>query len=102
MTTDTIAEQPSNMPAGLANQPPDEAMGAFAREQADPAVQGTSSGVAATGASLPDADLLDAHGIPTTLYGVTDGRRSSCSTAALGVPTATAPSAPTRASSCQC
>ena len=49
-------------------------MGAFAREQADLAARGTPSGVAATGASLPDADLLDAHGTPTTLYAVTDGR----------------------------
>ena len=74
MTTDTIAEQVSTMHAGLANQPPNEIMGAFAREQADLAARGIPSGVAATGASLPDADLLDAHGTPTTLYAVTDGR----------------------------
>jgi Redoxin len=74
MTTDTIAEQVSTMHAGLANQPPNEIMGAFAPEQADLAARGTPSGVAATGASLPDADLLDAHGTPTTLHDVTDGR----------------------------
>src|SRR5271170_156266 len=74
MTTDTIAEQVSTMHAGLASQPPNEIMGAFAREQADLAARGTPNGVAATGASLPDADLLDAHGTPTTLYTVTDGR----------------------------
>ena len=62
------------MRAGLANQSPNEIMGAFTREQAELAVQGVPSGVAATGASLPDADLLDAHGTPTTLYRVIDGR----------------------------
>jgi peroxiredoxin len=74
MTTDTIADQVSAMHAGMAAQAPNEIMGVFTREQAELAARGTPSGVAVTGAGLPDADLLDAHGIPTTLYRVTDGR----------------------------
>jgi hypothetical protein len=74
MTTDTIAEQVSTMHAGMAAQPPSEVMGAFTREKADLAAQGIPSSVVATGASLPDASLLDAQGTPTTLYGVTGGR----------------------------
>jgi len=74
MTTDTIAEQVSTMHAGMATQPPNEVMGAFTREQADLAAQGIPSSVVAAGASLPDANLLDAHGTPTTFYGVTGGR----------------------------
>ena len=97
MTTDTIAEQVSTMHAGMATQPPNEVMGAFTREQADLAAQGIPSSVVAAGASLPDTNLLDAHGTPTTLYGVTGGaRRWWCSTAAAGAPIATWPSAPTR------
>jgi peroxiredoxin len=74
MTTDTIAEQVSTMHAGMVAQPPNQIMGAFAREQTDLAARGIPNGVAATGASLPDADLLGAHGTSTTLYGVTGGR----------------------------
>ena len=74
MSTDTIAEQVSTMHASMAAQPPNEVMGAFAHEQADLAAQGIPSGVVATGTILPNADLLDAHGTPITLYGVTDGR----------------------------
>jgi peroxiredoxin len=74
MTTGTIAEQVSTMLAGMAAQPPNEIMGSFTREQADLAAHGIPNGVAATGASLPDADLLDAHGTPATLYSVTGGR----------------------------
>src|ERR1700722_10379808 len=74
MTTDTIAEQVSTMHAGMAAEPPNEIMGAFTRERADLAARGTPNGVAAAGAGLPDAGLLDAHGTPTTLCAVTDGR----------------------------
>jgi peroxiredoxin len=74
MSTDTIAEQVSTMHAGMVTQPPNEVMGAFTREQTALAAQGISSSVVAAGANLPDANLLDAHGTPTTLYGVTGGR----------------------------
>jgi peroxiredoxin len=62
------------MHAGMVTQPPNEVMGAFTREQTALAAQGISSSVVAAGANLPDANLLDAHGTPTTLYGVTGGR----------------------------
>jgi peroxiredoxin len=74
MTTDTIAEQVRAMQAGMVAQPVNEIMGAFTREQADLAAQGIPNGVAAAGTDLPDADLLDVHGTPTTLYAATDGR----------------------------
>ncbi len=74
MTAATIAEQVSAMNAGMAAQPPNEVMGAFAREQAELAVQGIPDCVAAVGSALPDADLLDAHGAATTLDHVTGGR----------------------------
>jgi peroxiredoxin len=43
-------------------------MGAFAREQAGLAAAGFPPGVIEIGAVLPDAELLDPHGSPTTLY----------------------------------
>jgi peroxiredoxin len=64
----TIAEQVSNLVETLAAQPPNELMGAFAREQADLARQGIPEGVIGVGATLADADLLDAFGAKTTLY----------------------------------
>jgi peroxiredoxin len=67
MTT-TIAEQVGNLAQTTASQPPNEVMGAFAREQADLAAQGTPAGVIEVGATLPDADLLDPHGGETSLY----------------------------------
>lgn len=52
----------------MAAQPPNEVMGAFAREQAALAAQGMPAGVVDAGATLPDADLLDPHGAPISLY----------------------------------
>jgi peroxiredoxin len=52
----------------MAAQAPSDAMGAFAREQAGLAAGGLPAGVARAGTVLPDADLLDVHAAPTTLY----------------------------------
>jgi len=62
----TITERVAQMHAAMAAEPPNETMGAFAREQAELAARATT-GVAAVGTVLPDAELLDVHGAVTTL-----------------------------------
>ena len=64
----TIAQRVVEMQATIAAEPPAEAMSAFAREQAELAAGGAPAGIAPAGTILPDADLLDMHGTPTTLY----------------------------------
>ena len=66
--TSTIAEQVDHLSETMATQPPNEVVGAFAREQAELAAKGTPAGVVEVGATLPDAELLDAHGAATTLH----------------------------------
>jgi peroxiredoxin len=71
----TITERVAEMHATMAAQPPNQAMGAFAREQADLAAS-VPAGIAPAGTVLPDAELLDVHGAPTTLYAVAGGGMS--------------------------
>lgn len=59
-----------------AAEPPNEPVGAFAREQARLAASGVPVGVAPTGTVLPDADLLDVHRAPATLYAAADSGTS--------------------------
>ncbi|HEX6453074.1 MAG TPA: peroxiredoxin-like family protein [Trebonia sp.] len=66
-TPSTIAGHVAQMHATMAANPPAEPMGAFAREQAELAADGVPAGIAAADTVLPDADLLDVHGVPTTL-----------------------------------
>ena len=66
-TTSTIAEQVADYHRASAGQLPAEVAGAFAAEQRDLAAAGEPSGVAQPGARLPDGELLDAGGQPTTL-----------------------------------
>jgi hypothetical protein len=54
-------------------QPPDEVMGAFAREQAGLANMAPPEGVIAVGSTQPDVDLLDVQGGAIGLYQVLDG-----------------------------
>jgi peroxiredoxin len=63
----TVSEHVAQMRAAMAAEPPIEAMSAFTREQAELA-DSTPAGIAPAGTALPDAELLDAHGAPTTLY----------------------------------
>lgn len=71
----TITERVAEMHAVTAAQPPNEAMGAFAREQAElPA--SVLAGIAPVGIVLPDAELLDVHGAATTLYAAAGGGTS--------------------------
>jgi peroxiredoxin len=62
MTAVTIAGQVAAMADTPARQAPGEAMGVFAREQAELAAGGIPDGVIASGALLPDADLFDPPG----------------------------------------
>jgi peroxiredoxin len=75
MTT-TIADQVRHLAKTLAAQPPNEVMGAFAREHDDLAGRGKPAGVIEVGATLPGADLLDPHGAPTSLYNALGDRLS--------------------------
>jgi peroxiredoxin len=68
MTGVTIAGQVAAMAAATDGQPPREVMDVMAREQAELAAAGIPEGIIAVGALLPDADLLDPFGAPTTLY----------------------------------
>jgi peroxiredoxin len=67
----TIAGRVAEMQASMAAEPPNEVMGAFGREQAALAAEGPPARIAEPGTTVPDADLLDVHGAPTTLYAAT-------------------------------
>ncbi len=71
----TIAEQVRTLAETHAKQPPNELMGAFTREQAALALL-EPEGIIVAGATLPDVELLDAHGQPTTLRAVLGTRRA--------------------------
>jgi peroxiredoxin len=66
-TTSTIAEQVASLHRASSGQLPAEAAEAFAAEQRDLAAVGNPPGVAEPGTRMPDGELLDAGGQPTTL-----------------------------------
>jgi peroxiredoxin len=72
-TATTITDRVTEMHTGMAAQPPNEAMAAFGREQAELAIVGVPDGIAAVGTAVADTDLLDPHGATTTLYAATGG-----------------------------
>jgi peroxiredoxin len=65
----TISEQVTAMRAGRPPQAADQPMNPFEAEQHHLAAKGMPDGVIATGSTLSDAELLDPHGILTSLYG---------------------------------
>ncbi|MGW4484896.1 peroxiredoxin-like family protein [Amycolatopsis sp. NPDC004368] len=74
-TTDTtIAERVEALQADLAGRMPADAAAAFHAEQTELAAAGTPAGVLAAGAAMPDGELLDVHGVATTLAAVRAGR----------------------------
>jgi peroxiredoxin len=73
-TTSTIAEQVASYHRASAGQLPPEVAEAFAAEQRDLAAAGNPSGVAQPVTRLPDGELLDAGGQPTTLAETLGGR----------------------------
>jgi hypothetical protein len=64
-TTVTIADRVREMHAGMADQLPNEVMGAFTREQTALAAAGAPSGIVAVGSTVPNVELLDANGATT-------------------------------------
>lgn len=73
-TTSTIADQVASYHRASAGQLPPEVAEAFATEQRDLAAAGNPSGVAESGSRLPDGELLDVAGQPTTLAQNLGGR----------------------------
>jgi len=73
-TTPTIAEQVASHHQASSGQLPPEVAEAFATEQRDLAAAGNPSGVAEPGIQLPDGELLDVGGQPTTLTQNLDGK----------------------------
>jgi peroxiredoxin len=73
-STASIADQVGAFNTGVADQIPAEALTTFTAEQARLDAAGVPAGVAAPGAVLPDVELLDVHGAPTSLFAVTGGR----------------------------
>ena len=78
MTTHTpsIGEQARAMAAGAAEALPADVVAAFAADQAGLDARGVPEGIAAPGTVMPDGDLLDVHGAPTTLARLRGGRPS--------------------------
>jgi peroxiredoxin len=66
-TTSTIAEQVASYHRASAGQLPPEVTEEFATEQRDLTAVGNPPGVAEPGSRLPDGELLDVGGRPTTL-----------------------------------
>ena len=73
-TTSVIAEQVASHHRALAGQLPSEVLEAFATEQRDLAAARNLAGVAEPGKRLPDGELLDVAGQPTTLADNLDGK----------------------------
>jgi peroxiredoxin len=70
----TLAEQVNEMVEHLAAQAPPDALSAFGAEQADLDAAGVPDGVARPGTPMPDGDLVQVDGAPTTLGELRDGR----------------------------
>ena len=73
-TTSTIAEQVTDYHQASAGQLPAEVAEAFAAEPRKLAAAGDLAGVAQPGTPLPDGNLLDVAGQPTTLAGTLAGK----------------------------
>ena len=93
----TITDRVAEIHAKMAAEPPNEVMGAFARERAELAAGGVPGGIAPVGTVLPDAELLDVHGAATTLYAASGpGTSVLVFYRAPGARTAPSPCPPTR------
>ena len=73
-TSSTIASRVAQLNEGLAEQLPDAAIAAFGAEQTGLEAAGVPPGSAKAGDALPDAELLDVHGVSTTLVAARAGR----------------------------
>jgi peroxiredoxin len=73
-TQPTIAEHAAALDATLATRVPAEILNVFGAERARLGATGLPDTVPAPGMAMPDGDVLDAHGNPTTLSAVLAGR----------------------------
>ena len=95
--TPTISDQARALASGPAATMPADVMAAFAAEQAALETRGVPQNVVAPGTVMPDGELLDMDGAPTSLARLRAGRpRSWCSIAGRGARTATSRCAPTK------
>jgi len=76
MTTHTpgTADQAQSFGAGPTGAALADIISAFSAEQAELDAAGVPGGVAAPGSPMPDGELLDVHGAPTTLAQIRAGR----------------------------
>jgi peroxiredoxin len=70
----TIADRVAQFQQGMAGHLPDDVATTFSAEQARLQANGIPVGIAAPGQAMPDVQLLDMLGAPTTLAQVADGR----------------------------
>ena len=70
----TIADQTAELSREAAERLPADVMAGFGVELARLVEEGVPSGAATPGTAMPDGDLLDVHGVPTTLAAARGGR----------------------------
>ena len=70
----TIADRVAQLQSGMAGQLPGDVLKTFGAEQDALQAAGLPAGVAAPGDLMPDAQLLDVRGAPTTLASAVGGR----------------------------
>jgi peroxiredoxin len=73
-TNSTIADRVARLHEDLARQIPGPVLAAFRAEQTGLEAAGIPSGSAKAGDALPDAELLDVHGVSTTLAAARAGK----------------------------
>jgi peroxiredoxin len=71
---DTIADRVAQLQTGIAGRLPHDVASTFGAEQDILKEVGVPAGVAPPGSVMPDAQLLDVHGAPTTLASSVGGR----------------------------
>ena len=74
MHTPTISEQAHALAAGSAANLPADVIAAFTADQAALEARGVPQNVVAPGSAMPDGDMLDARGAPTSLARLRGGR----------------------------
>jgi peroxiredoxin len=74
MHTPTISDQARALATSSAASLPADVIGAFAADQAALETRGVPQNVVAPGSVMPDGDLLDVHGAPTSLTRLRAGR----------------------------
>jgi peroxiredoxin len=70
----TIADRVAQLQSGMAGHLPDDVVKTFGAEQAALQAAGVPADIAVPGDPMPDPQLLDVHGAPTTLSKAAGGR----------------------------